>query len=98
MSLLRRLFARRRPAVATPARTPNLLDVAPDALAVTRAHAHLGTARRHLGDADRAATQWIATDSPETAAVYTVALLHQLTEAQAAVRAALDALQQGGDR
>lgn len=98
MSLFTRLFTRRRPAVATPARTPNLLDASPDALAVTRAHAHLGTARRHLGDADRAATQWIATDSPETAAVYTVALLHQLTEAQTAVRAALAALQEGQTR
>lgn len=69
-----------------------------DALAVTRAHAHLGTARRHVADADRAATQWIATDNPETAHVYEIALAHQLTEAQAAVRAALEALTQGSDR
>ncbi|MFL1444029.1 hypothetical protein [Nocardiopsis protaetiae] len=69
-----------------------------DALIMTRAHAHLGTARRHLMQADRAATQWIATDNPDTAHVYEIALIHQLGEAQAAIRAALAALQEGQTR
>lgn len=94
-TLLRRLFTR-RPPVAAPA--PDPLTVAPDALAVTRAHAHLGAARRHLVDADRAATQWIAVDDPDTAHVYEIALIHQLGEAQAAMRAALDALKEGQTR